>query len=124
MEHNAVVWFEIYVQDMGRARKFYETVLSIKLEKHDAPSPDLEMWTFAYKEKAMGASGALVKMDGVSPGGSGVMVYFASADCAIEEARIEAAGGKVHRSKFSIAPYGFITVAQDTEGNMFGLHSM
>ena len=24
---NAVTWFEIYVDDMDRARKFYETVL-------------------------------------------------------------------------------------------------
>ena len=27
MKPNPVVWFEIYVQDMARARKFYETVL-------------------------------------------------------------------------------------------------
>ena len=27
MKHNPVGWFEIYVQDMPRARKFYESVL-------------------------------------------------------------------------------------------------
>lgn len=26
MTHNPVGWFEIYVQDMERAKKFYETV--------------------------------------------------------------------------------------------------
>jgi predicted enzyme related to lactoylglutathione lyase len=33
-------------------------------------------------------------------------------------------GGRIHRPKLSIGPYGFITLAVDTEGNMFGLHSM
>jgi predicted enzyme related to lactoylglutathione lyase len=33
MTSNPVVWFEIYVQDMPRARKFYEAVLDVKLEK-------------------------------------------------------------------------------------------
>lgn len=124
MEHNPVVWFEIYVQDMERAKTFYETVLAQQLSQLESPMPELEMWSFGYKENAPGATGALVKMDGVPSGGGGTMVYFASADCAVEEARIAKAGGKVHRSKFAIGPYGFISIAEDSEGNMFGLHSM
>lgn len=31
--------------------------------------------------------------------------------------------GRVQRPKMSIGEYGFITLAIDTEGNMFGLHS-
>lgn len=34
------------------------------------------------------------------------------------------AGGRIEREKFSIGEYGFIALAIDTEGNMFGLHSM
>ena len=30
---NPVVWFEIYVQNMERAKAFYEAVLAVKLEK-------------------------------------------------------------------------------------------
>jgi len=33
-------------------------------------------------------------------------------------------GGRIHKKKFSIGQYGFISLAIDTEGNMFGLHSM
>ena len=44
MANNPVRWFEIYVQDMARARKFYETVLGVQLEKLEGP--DLEMWAF------------------------------------------------------------------------------
>jgi predicted enzyme related to lactoylglutathione lyase len=41
----------------------------------------------------------------------------------VEEARVVAAGGRIERPKMSIGDYGFITLAYDTEGNMFGIHS-
>jgi predicted enzyme related to lactoylglutathione lyase len=62
-------------------------------------------------------------MNGVKAGGNSTIVYFSSKDSSIEEARVEDAGGSVFRSKFSIGDYGFITLAFDTERNMFGIHS-
>lgn len=117
---NPVGWFEIYVQDMPRARAFYEAVLETRLEQ--LPTPDLAMWAFPMSMEAPGASGALVMMPGVPSGGS-TLVYFVCDDCAVEGGRVAAAGGKVHRDKMSIGQYGFIVLAVDTEGNMFGLHS-
>ena len=35
MEHNMVGWFEIPVEDMERARKFYEEVFDISISVHD-----------------------------------------------------------------------------------------
>ena len=119
--NNPVGWFEIYVQDAERARKFYETVFQITLDQ--LPVPDLEMWAFGMDMAAPGASGALVKAQGVPSGGS-TLVYFSCEDCAVEGARVAGAGGKVHRDKMSIGQYGFIVLAVDTEGNMFGLHSL
>jgi predicted enzyme related to lactoylglutathione lyase len=52
------------------------------------------------------------------------MVYFSVEDCAEEGSRVAAAGGKVIRPKFSIGQFGWVTLCQDTEGNMFGLNSM
>lgn len=121
MKTNPVGWFEIYVQDIARARKFYETVFETKLEKLPVDVP--EMWTFPSDMQTPGASGALVKMQGVPSGGS-TIVYFKCNDCAVESARVTAAGGKIHKPKFSIGQYGFISLALDTEGNMFGMHSM
>lgn len=122
MTPNPVRWFEIYVQDMPRALRFYETVFATRLEQ--LPAGDLEMWAFPQKMEAPGAAGTLVKAPaGIVSGGNSTMVYFASDDCAVEAARIEAAGGKLYRDKISIGPYGFIALAQDPDGNMFGIHS-
>ena len=118
---NPVRWFEIYVQDMERAKKFYESVLQLKLQKLD--SPGMDMWAFPMEQNAPGAAGTLVRMQGVPSGGS-TLVYFASEDCAVEESRVARSGGQVHKPKFSIGQYGFISLVVDTEGNMFGLHSM
>lgn len=123
---NPVVWFEVYVQDMPRARSFYETVLGVKLTRLDAPDAGVptEMWAFPMAENGSGAAGSLVRMEGVPSGGGGTMVYFRCDDCAVEASRVAEAGGKLDRPKFPIGPYGFIALAVDTEGNMFGLHSM
>lgn len=124
MEHNPVCWFEIYVQDMARAKKFYEAVLGIRLERLDAPDAmDVEMWAFPMKENAGGATGSLVKMEGYSSGGNSTLVYFACEDCAVEAKRAADNGGTLVKDKFSIGQYGFIALVTDTEGNMIGLHS-
>ncbi len=128
MNRNAVCWFEIYVNDIERAKAFYETVLNQPLVRLDTPEepqdfPQPEMWAFPMEERP-GASGAICKMEGVQAGGNSTLVYFDTDDCANEESRIEAAGGKVVVPKMGIGEYGFITIAQDTEGNNIGFHSM
>lgn len=121
MKGNPVRWFEIYVQDMGRAKRFYESVFQVELQKLDAT--DLDMWGFPSDMDSYGVSGTLVRMEGVRSGGS-TLVYFGCDDCAVESGRVEAAGGGIFKPKFSIGQYGFIALATDTEGNMIGLHSM
>lgn len=122
MKHNPVGWFEIYVQDMMRAKAFYESVLQVKLEKLN--NPDIDIWGFPMAMEKWGAGGALVKMPGFPSGGNSTLVYFNCEDCAIEEKRVVQFGGAIERSKFSIGQYGFIALAIDTERNMFGLHSI
>lgn len=125
---NPVNWFEIYVNDMSRARKFYESVLNIRLEKLVVPGEmddvnSFQMMNFPMFPEKPDASGALVKANGVEPGGNSVMVYFACDDCSNEESRVEDAGGKVLKSKSSIGEFGFVAICMDSEGNTFGLHS-
>lgn len=136
MNNNPVGWFEIYVQDMERAKAFYERVLGLRLERLAVPpapalpgsaaqgAEAMEMWTFPMQQEAYGAPGALVRMPGVPSGGNSVLVYFSCADCAVEAGRVPGAGGKVFKEKFGIGQYGHIALVTDTEGNMIGLHSM
>jgi uncharacterized protein len=127
MKNNPVGWFEIYVQDMPRAKAFYEAVFQGSLDKLENPnpaeSPGMEMWSFPMTTEGYGAPGALVKMPGCPSGGS-TMVYFTCDDCAVEAARAASNGGKLVQNKMSIGPYGFIAMVSDTEGNVIGLHSM
>ncbi|MDX1754414.1 hypothetical protein SAMN06296241_1848 [Salinimicrobium sediminis] len=123
---NPVVWFEIYVDDLNRAKKFYEQVLQVKLSElpsSNESKDELTMLAFPMEMDDEGASGALVKMPGVGAGGNSTIIYFRSEDCAVEEKRIPDAGGKIFKPKMSIGEYGFIVLAYDTEGNMFGVHS-
>ena len=125
-EYNPVGWFEIYVNDMKRARAFYGAVLGTEFTKLENPGqqPGMEMQAFPMHEGAIGITGALVKMPGLEGGGHSVIVYFSCADCAVEAAKVEKAGGSLVKPKFSIGQYGFIALATDTEGNMIGLHSL
>lgn len=129
MKPNPVVWFEIYVQDLARARRFYEAVFQCKLEPMGAPegaatASGMEMLGFPMAMEAPGSGGMLVKMPGAPSGGMGTLVYFACEDCAVEQGRVEQTGGKVFKPKHSIGQYGHIALVIDTEGNTIGLHSM
>ena len=99
-------------------------MLKQKLEKIADPTGETEMMSFSGDMKSYGASGALVKSKYSKPGVGGTMVYFSVEDCAVEEARVIKAGGKLLRPKFSIGEFGFVSLCEDIEGNQFGLNSM
>jgi predicted enzyme related to lactoylglutathione lyase len=129
VDNNIVGWFEVYVDDMTRARAFYEKVFEAPLSRlgpggEAGEEPGLEMWAFPMHQERYGAPGALVRMPGFKAGGNSVLVYFSCADCAVQARRASDAGGKVFKEKFSIGEYGFIALVTDTEGNMIGLHSV
>ena len=126
MQPHPVVWFEIYVQDMARARAFYEAVFQSKLAPLPAPSDDgtgLQMLAFPMEMGGTGAAGVLCRMDGMAPGGGGTLIDLRCGDGATELGRVEQAGGQVVQPKFSIGEYGFAALVTDTEGNTIGLHS-
>ena len=122
MTGNPVGWFEIYVQDMARAKTFYEAVFQVSLSALNSATP--ELWAFPAVMTSPGSSGALAYMPGMPSGGNSTIVYFSCQDCAVEAARIVPAGGRILKEKFSIGPYGFVALGFDTEGNVIGLHSM
>ena len=125
MSRNPVGWFEIYVDNLARAQKFYETVLGVTLTELEAPEGDpIQMLAFPMDPEAPGAAGALVKMDGMSAAAAGTMIYFSCEDCAVQAHRIPDAGGQIEKEKVAIGQYGYMAIGRDTEGNTLGLHSM
>jgi predicted enzyme related to lactoylglutathione lyase len=117
---NAISWFEIPVQDLPRAQRFYETVLGAKLK----PELFFGLEMAIFTRGAPGAvGGALVKGTAFRPSADGAVVYLdtgAGLDAAL--ARVEAAGGKVVLPRTDIGGPGFIALVVDTEGNRVGLH--
>jgi predicted enzyme related to lactoylglutathione lyase len=123
MSSNPGVWFEIYVNDMARARAFYEALLQVELTPMNMP--EFEMLGFPASEGGgYGAGGALVRHADFPGGGGGTIIYLGCEDCGVTAGRAEAAGGQVVQSKFSIGEHGHVALVKDSEGNIVGLHSM
>ena len=117
-----VVWFEIPVSDMGRAKQFYETVFKVDIKQVDLGG--LIMGWFPADKKGSGASGTLIKQETYIPSQEGTLVYFMSEDVQNEMDRVEGAGGKIYQPKTKISDeHGFMGVFIDTEGNRVALHS-
>lgn len=123
---NPFAWVEIYVSDMERAQKFYESVLNITMIPMQTPGAfgDLEMVSFPWVKDGHNISGALCKMSDMSPGNGGTLVYFGCDDCSIELSRVANAGGTVLQEKMSLGEHGFCGIALDSEGNSIGFHSI
>jgi predicted enzyme related to lactoylglutathione lyase len=122
---NPVGWFEIYVQDMERAKVFYQDTFRVNLQQLASPEGlDIELWAFPMEMDLPGSSGAIIRMAGKGSGGGGTIVYFSCADCAVEAARAALCGGLIHQEKTPIGEYGFMALVLDSDGNMIGLHSM
>ncbi len=125
MAQNPVNWFEIYVQDLDRAKAFYEVMLQSELSPlGGGPEDQLSMLAFPADPANQGSGGALVCVPGMPSGGNSILVYFSCDDCGVTEARIADAGGELVRPKMSIGDYGFVSLGKDPDGNMFGLHSL
>lgn len=122
MQQNMVAWFEIPVNNMDRAKKFYETVFKLDINVVDFGG--LKMGWFPSKGEAYGATGTLIKQESYVPSQEGTLVYFHSEDVTTELNRVEAAGGTIYKPKTHISPeHGFMGVFIDSEGNRIALHA-
>lgn len=118
---NRVVWFDIPVTDLARAKAFYEKVFDVQMI--DNNMGDHKMTMFPFEPHV--ASGALVQGPDYTPSKEGTVIYLNGGDdLAVPLSRVEEAGGTVLQDKTSIGEYGFIAYFFDTEGNKIALHSM
>lgn len=115
-------WFEIPVQDMDRAQRFYETLLATRLRRESIAGNTLAV--FDYADSSVG--GCLMAGAGApAPSLAGTLVYLragASLDATLE--RVGAAGGRVVTPKVQLpGDMGCYAHIADSEGNRVGLHA-
>ncbi len=124
LKRNVVGWFEIPVSNMDRAVKFYETVLDLKLERHNLG--ELDMAWFPSGDLP-GSPGTLVyHKEFYKPSSDGVLIYFTSQSGNLnnELNKVEKAGGKILNPKKLIAEdIGYMGLFNDSEGNRIAIHS-
>ncbi|AKJ32019.1 VOC family protein [Caldimonas brevitalea] len=126
MEQNirhAANWFEIPVQDLPRAQRFYETLLGHPLRLEQLGAYSLAV----FPSDAAGAGGCLLHGgETPAPSTQGTLVYLnamPSLDTVV--ARVEAAGGKVSMPRVDLpGDLGCFAHVLDTEGNRIGLHAL
>ena len=120
---NILNWFEISVNDMARAKKFYESVFGIKMNQQE--NMGMQMSFFPSADMNGKVSGALVQGPMHKPSAEGAVVYLnGNPDLSQALGNIEKAGGKILMPKTHIsADVGHMAFFLDSEGNRVALHS-
>ena len=123
MSH-AITWFEIPVNGINRAMKFYATVTGRPLHRMEFGVSDDEDAVFETSE-ASDLKGALLKSPQAQPSAQGSIVYL-NVGSHIDQclARATQTGGAIAQAKTAPPPgMGFFAHIIDTEGNRVGLHA-
>jgi predicted enzyme related to lactoylglutathione lyase len=117
---NTIIWADIPVTDMARAKKFYRELLQVEMEG----MPGVEEFVAVPAGGGEGdISFDLAKNEGFEPSAQGTRVYFdPKGDIEGWLARAEAAGGTIVQRPQDMGPVvGVIAFVKDTEGNVIGL---
>lgn len=132
---NVIVWADIPVKDMERARKFYEHVLGNPIEEIPGSEGSsallMPMGTgsdtdvsadLAIAGSAMGFEGGNVRMTEPSSAHGPVIYLSAKGDIDGMLARVVEAGGTIQAPKQDFGQMGgWLALIVDTEGNLIGL---
>ncbi|MFO7651494.1 MAG: VOC family protein [bacterium] len=118
---NPVGYFEIPVDDLDRAVRFYESVFGFRLVLTVIDGHPMAL--FPSHDQAPGITGALAKGESYTPATAGTRVYFNTDNIDETLARVLSNGGNVLYPKTSVGDLGWVAEFQDVEGNRIALHS-
>lgn len=116
---NIAIHFEIPVQDLTRAIRFYEALFEIALER--AHIDGNEMALFPLLDGMAGCSGALAKGESYVPSQDGTRVYLKVADIERTMARALTAGGECLYPATRVSEHIRVAELRDCEGNRIAL---
>ncbi|MBK6796005.1 MAG: VOC family protein [Acidobacteria bacterium] len=117
---NPVNYFEIPVNDLPRAVKFYESVLVCKLETKTIDGN--QMAVFHGSLDGPGIFGALALGPSYKPSTDGTRIYFATKSIDTVLGRVLENGGRIEYPKTDVGEIGFVAEFIDSEGNRIALH--
>ena len=119
---NGVYWFEIYVNDMARAKGFYSKVFGCGFT--DVVNEIASLSVFDWGESANAScAGALVFYPKRHASSQGVIVYFNVGSIPETLALVEENGGRMVRQPSNISDDEMIALAADVDGNPIGLYT-
>ncbi len=120
---DSVTHFEVPVDDIERAKKFYAETFGWRFDS----TPGMPYWMaytcevdekFMAKETNKINGGFYKRSDGGSPNPS-IVLSTEDIDASIE--KIKANGGEITMEKRQVGDMGLYVQAKDTEGNIFGV---
>ena len=121
-----VVHFEIHVDDMDRAMKFYGEVFNWKFEDWSEFAGMPYQGAVTGDEGEMGINGALMQRQGQPPEVNQAVNGFACTlgveDFDETAAKVTEHGGRVAMEKYALPGMAWQGYFIDTEGNIFGIH--
>lgn len=117
---NTIVWYDLPVKNLGRAKKFYEAIFETELQIMENGKNTMAMFPFAPDSAGI----ALVEGPNAKPSDSAGVIYFNGGDdLALPLGRVISAGGSVVLDKTDMGDHGFMAQFKDTEGNIVALHT-
>lgn len=112
-----VLHFEVYADDLARAKKFYSEIFGWKFDKWDGL---WEYWMIKTgEEKQLGINGGLMKKMTGQPSGMINYIDVSSIDEYLK--KIQSSGGKIIKPNTSIPGIGNFAICTDTEENLFAI---
>ena len=119
---NIVIWFEIPVTDMQRAKDFYSAVMKTGFQ--DDNMDGFKMAIFDHEDPAV--SGMLVEAEGYKPSKTGAVIYLNGGDdlsAPLDRAVQNGAEILVPKTATN-GECGYFAQFSDSEGNRVGLYSI
>ena len=112
-------YFEIPVNDLERAMKFYSSVFGCEFSRTTIHGN--EMALFPFDGKTSGITGALAKGEIYKPSVSGTLIYLSTQDIEKALENVKSQGGEILFPKTDAGEYGFVAEFKDLEGNRIAL---